>query len=340
MDRERHATSPSDLRLAELVAALSLATDLGLGQPMEHVLRSCLIALRLGERMDLDDDERAVLFYVALLAWVGCMADSHELARSFGDDIAIRADTYDVDLAGLPAFAFMLRHAGANGSPIQRMRRVTSLVATGGRSIVASMMAHCQATGVIAERLGLGPDVRSPLQHNFARWDGKGLPAGLGGDDIALPMRIVHVAEIVEVFHRRGGTHAAVEVARERSGKQFDPTVVDEFCSVAHEVLGSLDPDTNWHALIEAEPALRPLLAEDELDRALEAVADFTDLRSPYLSGHSRGVADLAAAAGRGAGLPEVEVVTLRRAALVHDLGRAGVPNSIWDKPRALTDLE
>src|SRR3990170_7572882 len=184
MDRERHATSPSGLRLAELVAALSLATDLGLGQPMEHVLRSCLIALRLGERMDLDDDERAVLYYVALLAWVGCTADSHELARSFGDDIAFRADTYDVDLAGLPAFAFMLRQAGATGSPIQRTRRGTRLVATGGRSIVASMMAHCQATGAIAERLGLGPDVRIPLQHNFARWDGKGLPAGVGGDDI------------------------------------------------------------------------------------------------------------------------------------------------------------
>jgi len=340
MDRERPATSASGVRLAELVAALSLATDLGLGQPMEHVLRSCLIALRLGERMDLDDDERAVLYYVALLAWVGCMADSHQLARSFGDDIAFRADTYDVDLAGLPAFTFMLRHAGATGSPVERTRRVTSLVATGGRSIVASMMAHCQATGAIAERLGLGPDVRTPLQHNFARWDGKGLPAGVGGDDIALPMRVVHVAEIVEVFHRRDGTQAAVEVARERSGKQFDPTIVDEFCRVAHEVLGSLDPDTNWHALIEAEPALRPLLAEDELDRALEAVADFSDLKSPYLSGHSRGVADLVAEAGRGAGLPDVEVVTLRRAALVHDLGRAGVPNSIWDKPRTLTDLE
>ncbi len=157
------------------------------------------------------------------------MADSHQLARSFGDDIAFRADTYDVDLAGLPAFAFMLRHAGATGSTIQRTRRVTSLVATGGRSIVASMMAHCQATGAIAERLGLGPDVRTPLQHNFARWDGNGLPAGVGGDDIAQSMRIVHVAEIVELFHRRDGTQAAVEVARERSGKQFDPTSSTSF---------------------------------------------------------------------------------------------------------------
>ncbi|MGH2730238.1 MAG: HD-GYP domain-containing protein, partial [Actinomycetota bacterium] len=337
MDRHQEG---SGLRLAELVAALSLASDLGLGQPMEHVLRSCLIALRLGERMGLDDDERAVVYYVALLAWVGCTADSHELSRWFGDDIAFRADTYDIDLAGLPAFAFMLRHAGAGGSPLRRAGRSAALIATGGRSIGASMMAHCQVTGAIADRLGLGPEVRIPLQHNFARWDGKGLPAGLKGDDIALSMRLVHLAEIIEVFHRRGGVEAALEVAAERSGKQFDPAIVDEFNRAAPEVLGSLEPDTNWHALIEAEPALRPRLAGDELDRALETIADFTDLKSPHLSGHSRGVADLAAQAAGGTGLPAPEVVTLRRAGLVHDLGRTGIPNSIWDKPGPLSDAE
>ncbi len=337
MERQRDL---SGLRLAELVAALSLAIDLGLGQPLEHVLRSCLIALRLGERLGLDEDERAVVYYVALLAWVGCTADSHELAKWFGDDIAFRADTYEVDLAGLPALAFMLRHTGAGGSPLRRARVGAALIATGGRSITASMMAHCQATGMIAERLGLGEQVRASLQHNFARWDGKGLPAGLAGDDIALSMRLVHLAEIVEPFHRTNGVEAATQVARERSGKQFDPAIVDEFCRVAPEVLGRLETDTNWRAVIEAEPALRPRLTEEGLERGLEAAADFTDLKSPYLSGHSRGVADLAAAAGRHSGLPEADVVVLRRAGLVHDLGRTGVPNAIWEKPGPLTDAE
>ncbi len=259
--------SERGLRLAELVAALSLTSDLGLGQPMEHVMRSCLIALRLGERLGLDEDERAAVYYVALLAWVGCTADSHELSKWFGDDIAFRADTYEVDLAGLPALVFMLRHAGAGRSNLQRATRSAALMVTGAGAVEASMMAHCQATGIVAERLGLGPEVRSPLQHNFARWDGKGLPAGLGGNDIALSMRLVHLAEIVEVFHRRGGVDSAVEVARKRSGKQFDPAIVEEFCRAAPDLFGGLDPDTNWDQVIEAEPALRPTLAAESAMR-------------------------------------------------------------------------
>lgn len=328
------------LRLAELVATLSLATDLGLGQPMEHVLRSCLIAMRLGERMGLDEDQRAAVYYVALLAWVGCTADSYEVAEWFGDDVAFRAHTYDVDLAGLPMLGFMLRHAGAGSPPLHRLRMAAALMVTGGRSVQAAMRASCQATGALADRLALGPEVREPLQQNFARWDGKGLPEGVEGEGIALSMRLVHLADIVEVFHRTGGVEAAVAVARQRSGRQFDPSIVDEFCLLAPDVLGSLEPETNWDALIEAEPALRPRLTEADLDRALEAVADFTDLKSPFLSGHSRGVADLAAEAATGMGLREDEVVAVRRAGLLHDLGRTGVPNTIWDKPGPLSVAE
>lgn len=337
MDRPQVDSGP---RLAELVATLSLATDLGLGQPMEHVLRSCLIAVRLGDRIGLDEDERAALYYVALLAWVGCMVDAHEVAKWFGDDIEFKADLYDIDTAGLPMLAFMLRHAGAGSRPSRRARLAAELLVTGGRPVEAAMMAQCQATGALADRLGLGPEVRVPLQHNFARWDGKGLPEGVGGEDIALPMRIVHLAEIVEVFHRRHGVEAAVDVARERAGASFDPTIVSQFCRLAPEVLGRLDPASNWDALIDSEPALRPRLTEGELDNALEAVADFVDLRSPFFAGHSRGVADLAADAGRHRGLAKEEVVTLRRAALLHDLGRTGVPNTIWEKPGPLTRAE
>jgi HD-GYP domain-containing protein (c-di-GMP phosphodiesterase class II) len=330
----------SGLRLAELVATLSLATDLGLGQPMEHILRSCLIAVRLGERIGLDEDERAALYYVALLAWVGCMVDSHEVAKWFGDDIEFKAGLYDIDAVGLPMLAFMLRHAGAGSTPLRRARLAAALVVTGGRPVEAAMMAQCQATGALADRLGLGPEVRGPLQHNFARWDGKGLPESLGGEDIALPMRIVHLAEIVEVFHRRDGVAAAIDVAEKRAGTSFDPAIVSEFCRLAPEILGDLDPDTNWEALIGSQPALEPRLTENELDNALEAIADFVDLRSPFFAGHSRGVADLAADAAREGGLVEEEVTTLRRAALLHDLGRTGVPNTIWEKPGPLTRAE
>lgn len=325
------------LRLAELIAALSLASDLGLGQPMEHVVRSTLIATRLGERMGLDDQERAGVYYVSLLAWVGCMADAYEVAQWFGDDIAFKAATYDVDLAGLPMLGFMLRRAGTGSPALHRARLAAALLVTGGKQVEGAMRAACQATTILAQRLCLGDDVARPLSQTFTRWDGKGMPSGVGGDEVALSMRLVHLAEMVEVPHRVHGVEAAVELAQDRSGKQFDPALVREFCEVAPELLGTLRDDTNWDSLIEEEPALRPRLTDTEIDRDLEAIADFSDLKSPWFSSHSRGVADLAAAAAERAGLAADGVVVVRRAGLLHDLGRVGVPNTIWDKPGPLT---
>lgn len=328
------------LRLAELVAAFSLGSDLGMGQPMEHVLRAWRIASRLGERMGLDDRERADLYFVALLAWVGCVADTYEVATWFGDDIAFRADSYEVDLAGLPMVGFMLRHVGAGAPTLQRLRLGGSLVATRGQAVRRGLMSHCISTAQLAERLDLGPDVRDPLKQMFARYDGTGVPSDLGGEAIALSIRLFHVADIVEVHYHQRGIDAARDVARARSGKQFDPVIVDEFCRWAPELLEETDHDVDWLALIESEPCLRAPLAEPEIDNVLEAFADFTDLRSPFLSGHSRGVADLAAAAAAELGLPEADIVATRRAGLLHDLGRHGIPGTIWDKRGPLTTAE
>ena len=330
----------SGLRLAELVAAFSLATDLGLGQPMEHVLRSWLIAVRLGERLDLGAEARVALYYVMVLAWVGCVADTAEVAAWFGDDIAFRSDSYRVDLAGLPLMGFALSHAGAGTPFLHRLRLATNLVLTGGRAVERGLMAHCLTTTQMAGRLGLTAEVCDPLRQIFTRWDAKGVPDGVGGDEIARPVRLFHLADTVEVFHRAGGVDAAVEVARARRGKHFDPEVVDLFCGTARDVLADLDAVAELGALIEAEPGLRQQLSERELDSALEAMADFTDVRSPSRAGHSRGVAHLAATAGRLWGLPGGEIVALRRAALVHDVGMHGVPASILDKPGPLTGAE
>ncbi len=274
----------SGVALAELVGAFSLSTDLGLGQPMEHVLRSWVIAARLGDHVGLAIDDRSALFYVATLAWVGCVADTPELATWFGDDIVFRRDS--------------------------------------------------------RERLGLGTDVCDALQQAFARWDGKGVPGGVGGEEISLSMRLFHLADVVEVFHRSGGADAAVEVARDRRGKHFDPDVVDAFCSVAADVLGGPSGDLDWQALVDNEPLLRRCLTEAELDAALEAIADFTDLRAPSRAGHSRAVADLAARAAASAGLSTTDIATVRRAGLVHDLGMHGIPATVLDKTGPLTSTE
>jgi HD-GYP domain-containing protein (c-di-GMP phosphodiesterase class II) len=328
------------VRLAELTATLSLATDLGLGQPMEHVLRSTLVALRLGEKVGLDESERAVTYYVGLLAWVCCHADAHEQAFWFGDDIALRADSYDVDMTGVPMLTFMLRHVGAGSPPLQRARKVGSFLTGGMKTAEGFDMTHCVLAGTLAEQLGLGREVRDALLQCFERWDGKGAPRGLSGGEIALPVRLVHVAEIAEAFHGVGGIDAAVEVARKRSGTQFDPDLVDRFCENAEELLGGLEIASSWEAVIQAEPGLGRIMSDRELDAALEAMADFTDLKSPYTAGHSKGVAKLAAEAARQHGLPEREVTAVRRAGFVHDFGRLGITNRIWDKPGPLTGAE
>lgn len=328
------------LRLAELVAAWSLATDLGLGLPQEHVLRQCRIALRLAERLGLGEAERAAVYYVAMLAWVGCTADSHELAHRFGDDLAFRADAHRVDLAGLPMMGFLLGRVGTGHPPLRRAQMAAALVATGGRDAAQAMTATCQVAAAVAQRLGLGPEVQEPLLHVFSRWDGRGIPGGIDGEALPLATRLVHIAAIAEVHHRSGSVDAAIAVARDRAGGQFDPRLVEAFTDCAREVLDGLAEESSWDAVIAAEPGLAKALAGDELDAALEAVADFGDLKSPWFISHSRGVARLAAGAAQAAGFPDEAVTELRRAALVHDLGRTGVPNTIWDKPGPLTAAE
>ncbi|MFL5840738.1 MAG: HD domain-containing phosphohydrolase [Thermoleophilaceae bacterium] len=328
------------VRLAELVASMSLATDLGLGQPMEHVMRSCIVGLRLAELLELDESERAVVYYVALLAWVGCHADSHEQATWFGDDIALRADRHETDLVGLPAAKFVIGHVGRGRPPLRRALLAGALL-TGNRDLIAAMeMTHCLIAGQLALRLGLGDRVHDGLQDVFERWDGKGLPRNLEGEEIALSARIVELADISEVFRRIGGLDHALEVARRRRGSQFDPKLVDLLAAEADTIFAGLDEETSWSRLIESEPALSKPLTAIETDAALEAIADFADLKSPYTTGHSRGVAQLAARAGASLGVGDLQAAQLRRAALMHDMGRLGIPNTIWDKPGRLSDAE
>jgi HD-GYP domain-containing protein (c-di-GMP phosphodiesterase class II) len=330
----------SGVRLAELVAAFSLATDLGLGQPMEHVLRSWLIASRMGERMGIESETRRSLYFVITLAMAGCVAETPELAIWFGDDIALRRDKFEVDFAGFAKQAFSLRHSALGSPPLERFRRSVRMAALGSGGADQILISHCITTGRMADRLGLGDDVIDPLQQVFSRWDGKGVPSGLSGGRIAISVRLFHIADITEVFHRSHGIDAAMAVARERRGTQLDPGMVDEFCAAAAGLLDGLDSVAEWDALIRDEPGLQQELSDEQLDLSFEAIADFTDLRSPARAGHSRAVADLAEKAAELSGLPAEEVTNLRRAGFVHDLGMHGLPATILDKPGPLTAAE
>jgi HD-GYP domain-containing protein (c-di-GMP phosphodiesterase class II) len=325
--------------MAELVAALSLPVDLGLGQPAEHVLRQTIIALRLAEAEGMGAAERATTYYVSLLAWVACVADTHEVGVWFGDESELAADAYRIDLVGLTMMRFLARHVGAGGTPLRRISLVGQFIATGGRSVEKMVAGQCQAAGELAERLGFGDDVRVPLLQAIERFDGQGSPGRVGGEALAPTIRIVQLADVAEIFHRLGGVAAAVEVARARRGTQFDPGLVDRFCGHSADLLDSLDT-TGWDGVIRSEPGLDPVLSDADLDTALEAFADFTDLKSPSTLGHSRGVADLAARAARELGLPVGETLAVRRAGLVHDIGILGIPSIIWDSPKGLSDAD
>ena len=330
----------SGITLPELLAAFSLATDLGLGQPVEHVLRSWRIAVRLADEVGLPEPERASLFYVAMLAWVGCVADAPEVAAMFGDDIAFRADSFEVDLGGLSGMGFFLGHAGRGGSWPHRARLAGSIVASGGRRVEQGITSHCLSTSTMAEQLGLGSEVPVALRQFFSRWDARGVPAGLGGEQMALVVRLFHIANVAEVHHRVKGLDGAIAVVAKRRGGQFDPELCDAFVRTAPQLLADLDGSFDPHAVLRAEIALQKPLGQAELDRDLEVLADFTDLRCAERAGHSRGVAELASTAARSMGLPAADVVNVRQAGLLHDIGLHGVPATILGKPGALTATE
>ena len=320
------------VRLAELVAALSLGIDLGFGQPMEHVLRQCLIALRMAERVGLDDDTRGAVYYTALLINVGCHADAHEQAKWFGDDIALRSTKYEYEFRSVRAAAAAMRLVGSGNPPLHRFRVGLEFAVSGRRDLDGMIAHHAAMARTLAEQLGLSDRVLEAVGSAYEQWDGRGWPAGLKCADVPIAARLAQIAEFVEVAHRVGGVGAAKALARRRAGKQFDPTLARLVWGEGDMLLAGLDAVATWDAVIAAEPALAVELSPDRFDAALLAIANFVDLKSPYTLGHAHAVADLAAATGIQLGLPAEQVRTLRRAGIVHDLGRLGVSNSIWDK--------
>lgn len=318
-----------------MLAALSIAIDLGLGQPSEHVLRSTLIAVRLADRLGLPRPQRESTYLTTLILWIGCHVDSHEFAQMFGDDIAVRADSYLVDWVGLPYMKFMLSNA-AKGEPLpQRMKVMAKMLQGGPKERTQTQHGHCIAAGLLAAELGLPRQVQDALGNTFERWDGKGGPAGVAGEAIPLEARIGLFADLVEVHHRLGGVDAAVRLAQGRRGTQFDPGVVDAFLADPASIVAQ--PDDVWSAALREAPTESAEMSEAELDRMIIALGDFADLKCPFTLGHSRAVAALASAAATDAGLSPTEIVDIRRAGHLHDLGRIGVSSDIWERASALT---
>lgn len=325
------------IRLAELLAALSLGIDLGFGQPMEHVLRQCRIALGLGELIGADAEQRAAAYYTALLVNVGCHSDAFEQAKWCGDDIALRSTKYDHDAKSLAGLAQMIGLIGAGNSPLHRVRVAFDFVRWGHAEVDGSIEQHAALARSLGVEIGLPPLALDALASSYERWDGRGWPGELAGEAIPLAARIVQIAEFTEVAQRVGGIDAAVELAKSRSGKQFDPALCTVVVEDAEKLFHGLDGIDSWATVIDAEPALAGELAPAEVDATVEAIARFVDLKSPYLLGHSAATADLVTGAARRMGFADRDVSDVRRAALVSGFGRLGVSNAIWDKTSPLT---
>jgi HD-GYP domain-containing protein (c-di-GMP phosphodiesterase class II) len=324
-----------ELRLADVLAALSLATDLAMGQAPEKAIRACVVATETARAMDLPEPEVSSVYYATLLKHLGCTASSHEEVLLFGpDDLAMRAVAEHADVASGREMVALMRLTG-RGAGLRRPAYLVRALTAGKEADASVMRATCEVAASMAERLGLGDDVRRALNENLERWDGKGEPQKLSGEDIALAARIAEPATQAVIFHRLGGADAVAAMIERRAGGWFDPAVAEVVRAVAPRALDRLDQQDPWGAVLEAEPEPVRHVPERRVDALAEAFADMVDLKSAFTLGHSSGVAELAAGAALRLGM--ADPIGLRRAALLHDLGRLAVGTGVWERPGGLS---
>ena len=317
---------------------MCLATDLGMGFPLEHGLHATLVTMRLCDALGVDDDTLTRTYYACLLMYAGCTVDEQERSDIFGSKMA---DHYThrqfgsriESLAGVSA-ALPSPEAGL---PRRAWQIVTGLPRA-ARFVNGHIAALCEVAGMLAERLGMPESISGMFPLLTERWDGKSILQRATGDEIPLPLRIIQVGRDATYQRLIGDDEYVREVIRSRSGRAFDPEVVAVFLRDADEILGSAQPpQTVWDDVLDSEPQPRLTLSGPAIDRALRAIGAFADLVSPYLSGHSMGVAELAGDAAELRGLADEEARAVRRAGYVHDIGRTAVSSRIWNKPGPLT---
>jgi HD-GYP domain-containing protein (c-di-GMP phosphodiesterase class II) len=328
-----------EARLAEVVGALSLATDVAMGAPLELGLSTCLVATRLAEAMGCDAEETRRVYWVALLRHVGCTAGSHEMAALLGDEIAFHSSLTEAEWSTGEMLRAFVGAVTRDEAPLGKLRALGRFAAA-APAMKGGPVERCEVATRLAAELGLDEEIQRDVVAVYERWDGKGFPYGVKAATVGLAARIVCVAEAGEIFLRLEGVDGARAIVRKRSGSAYDPRVAECFDAHADALLDTLSRPDAWEAMLAAEPEPHAWLRGEALERALGVVADFADLKSPWTVGHSRGVAGLARAAAHEAGLGEEAARRVFFAGLVHDLGRVGVSAGIWAKEAELTGAE
>lgn len=330
------------IRLAEFVGALSLATDLSVGCPMETALRCSLLSVRLGAEVGCSGPALSDAYYAALLRLLGCTGAAHEEAWRFGggDDIAMRNAFMRTDLGDVGAVLGTAVRELGRGSGLLGRVGATARFLSPERGGAQLPQIHCEQAMQLAGDLQMGAGVVRALHEMYERFDGRGLPAQKRGTELCQTARLMHVAYVAEMERIAGGPAAAVQEIRRRAGGQLDPDIAAIFARRAPELMSGLDAASVWESFLSSEPMPHNTVSATELDRLARAFGCFADVKSPYTLGHSTGVAELAGQAAKELGLPDAEQRHLRLAALLHDLGSVSVPNGIWDRSGPLNPIE
>jgi HD-GYP domain-containing protein (c-di-GMP phosphodiesterase class II) len=329
------------IRLAELTGAVARAADVGTGFPPDTSLRLCLVAVALARAVGLADEEVRDIYHAALLRHAGCTASAHEETWIGGDELELR-NTLALGDVGSPSDVVprLVRGIARGQGTLQRVRSIATLIARAPSTLPKAFRGRCEVAIRLAVRLGLGPRIHRALDEGFERWDGKGLPSGRKGKELAMASRIISLAELAASYAAVGGVNAAREVVAARSGGHVDPDLAARFVEDADVLLVDAMAPSVWDRLLEVEP--RPVASVGGAQRRVvaELLADFADLKSTWTLGHSRGVAARVADAADALGATAEERASLELAALVHDIGRVAVSNALWDKAGRLSPGE
>jgi HD-GYP domain-containing protein (c-di-GMP phosphodiesterase class II) len=331
------------IQTGRLLAALSTALDLTEGQLPGHSLRTCYLAMRLAAALGLPDEDRESLFFAAFLKDAGCSSNAAAVTRIFGvDDIALKGRQSTLDRSILAYAAFAIRNLPAAEPLPRRLRRLIG-IGLGGRAAQRAVeQIRCERGASIARKAGFGEPVATTVHDIHEHWDGGGNPRGLRGDGIDLFARVLAACQGLDVFVSTQGRAEAVRVLAERRGTWYDPDVAGTLLDLTTR--GLLD-DLAAPDLVSRTMAFEPdgvirLADDDAIDRIAGAFADIVDAKSPYTGSHSQHVAELANGVAMRMGLAPEDVIDVRRAGLLHDLGKLGVPNTILDKPAPLEPAE
>ena len=332
------------VRLAELLGALSRALDLTEGQPAGHCVRVCWIGVHVGRALGLDERRVADLYYTLLLKDLGCSSNAARICELYlADDLTFKRDFKYLDGSLPQVLRFVLSHTGAEAGLAERFRKVVNILRNGGEIVTDLIETRCQRGAEIARQMRFGDNVAQAILDLDEHWDGSGRPNGKKGDAISLFSQIALLAQVADVFYVAGGRAAAVGEIRERAGTWFDPAVVFAFEDVTADAdfWEALKADDIEDIVLSLEPGKVAARAdEDYLDDIAAAFARVIDAKSPFTSGHSERVAIFSDLIAEEMGYSTARRRWLRRAALLHDIGKLGVSNSVLDKPGKLDDQE